>query len=754
MAVKKIITTILARRFSITFLAIWSCLILLSYTWNIHENYRGLYSKALVEAKTIFQHNLAYRRWNSMFGGVYAPVTAVNTPNPYVVGPQRDLMTMEGVQLTMINPFRMTKQAYDLMKLHSPELAVLNRTVSLNPLNSDNFPDEWERKALIAFEEGKGEVSEITTIEGHPYLRLLSPYVTEERCLKCHAHQGYDIGDVRGGMSIAVPMQPYYDAAESSRRIIGTTHLIIWLLGSMAIMLFSNGLRRYKAAIAKNEEKFRIVSEFAYNFEYWIDKEKKLAFISPSCERITGYSRREFEKHSKLLFEIIHPDDREAFKGHLEEFDEPVHDDIEYRIITKSGQERWLSHTCIPIYAEGEFLGRRGSNRDITDKKRLEEELIQAKKVECLGHFAGGVAHDFNNVLSSIATFTHLLLDEVDENNESAQDYINHIIIAAKLGRNLTSNLLSFGRKQIVRRREARLNAIITNIERLLRTLLHEDIELTVELTDTEAPVFVDAHQIEQILINLSTNARDAMPDGGVLKIASSLMLLDRPVEGSFGEIPAGSFMVLSVSDSGFGIPEQHLAGIFAPFYTTKDSCKGTGLGLSIIDNIVKEHEAYISVESRLNEGTTFSIYFRTVGDQVAAVADEAPKAEHPPGILLVDDDELIRKALKIFLENRGYNVFVAEDGDEALRQYVANRDEISLAILDVMLPKRNGREVFDSLRADNPNIKVLFVSGFTNDILTEQGIEAENLEFLHKPLDMELFSEKVKELVTEERKG
>lgn len=576
----------------------------------MHENYKATYSKAIIEAKTIFQHNLAYRRWNSMHGGVYAKVTEINQPNPYIVIGQRDIIAQDGAEYTMINPFQMTRQAYDLLKKQSPELAVYNRTVSLDPLNSENVPDEWEIKALEAFEEGKGAMSEITTINGLPYMRLMSPYITEDRCLGCHEHQGYDVGDVRGGMSISVPMQPYYDAAASTREIIVMTHMLLWMLGAVTITLLFVGLSKYQARIAKNEEKFRIVSEFAYNFEYWVNQNKKIAFISPSCERVTGYSRKEFLQKSHMFFDMIHPDDKGMFKNHLKEFDEPVHEDMEYRIVTKDGDVRWLSHVCSPIYVDGKFRGRRGSNRDITDNKLLEEDLIQAKKVESLGHFAGGVAHDFNNVLTSISTITQLLKGKIDKENTTLHEYINYITVASKLGQNLTSNLLLFGRRRTTNLEKSKLNGIITNIDNILRVLLTDEIDCAISLTDKEESVMVDPHQVEQVLINLATNARDAMPNGGQLAIETAAISFQKNRAGKFGDIPAGDYMTLSVSDTGSGINETDMATIFEPFYSTKASTKGTGLGLSIVDNIIKQHNAFIDIDSTLDKGTTFRIFF------------------------------------------------------------------------------------------------------------------------------------------------
>ncbi|OKY74109.1 MAG: hypothetical protein BM485_14950 [Desulfobulbaceae bacterium DB1] len=615
MDLKNIAKNAAEHRHGLYLLIVWTILIAASAIWNIHENYRGTYSKALIEAKTIFQHNLAYRRWNAMNDGVYVKVSDKTPPNPFILDDNRDLTTNEGELLTIINPFQMTRQAYDLLRIQSPELAVLNRTVSLDPVNPENTPDEWERKALLDFEKGNGEVSDITTIDGAPFMRLISPYVTEERCLKCHEHQGYEIGDIRGGMSVAVPMQPYLDAAGSAKKIIVMTHLFLWLLGTLAITLFFANFRKYKITIRQNEEKFRIVSEFAYNFEYWISETKEIRFISPSCERITSYSREDFLNSSQLMYDMVHPDDRVFLKNHLVDFKDPAHEDIEFRILTKDGDVRWLAHTCMPIHVDGKFLGRRGCNRDITADKKLKEELQQAKKVEEIGRFAGGIAHDFNNVLTSVLSLTSLLKSQIDPDKPQLQKIVNYILIATKLGQNLTSNLLMFGRKRTSNLTKLKLNEIVTNLESVIGSLLSDTITCSITLDDNERFVMIDQHQIEQILINLSINARDAMPAGGTLRISTRRETIEKAYSCRHGDIPRGDYMVLSVTDTGHGIAEEILAKIFQPFFSTKPDNKGTGLGLSIIHDIVQQHKGFIDVQSVLKQGTVFRVYFPALSD-------------------------------------------------------------------------------------------------------------------------------------------
>lgn len=636
---KNLSEKIWAGNYIYVFLALWTFLVIISVIWNLYRNGEETKERALIEANTIFEHNLAYRRWNTMNGGVYVKVSEKNQPNPYLVVPDRDLRTVDGQMLTLINPFRMTKQTYELLREQSP-LAPINRTVSLNPLNPDNTPDEWERNALTLFDSKKINMAyEVTKINGEPYMRLLRTYSVEEGCLKCHGIQGYKKGDIRGGMSIAIPMKPYYEAASVTRQVIITSHLILWILGSGIIILFSRGLRKYQE-----------------------------------------------------------------------------------------------------------------------NQKRLEEHLLQAQKMESLGRFACGVAHDFNNLLSAINGFTFLLQRKLENGraNEEILDYVNNIAMASKLGKNLTSNLLAFGRKQIVDKKPLKLNSVVKNISEVIKPLMSEDINVNVYLSEEEFFIYADQHQIEQIVINLCTNAKDAMAGGGDLIVQTKCVVFDEEYIGTVSNIPAGKYMILSVSDTGSGIDETNLKRIFEPFFSTKEPGRGTGLGLSIVYGIVSEHNGYIDVSTKKSEGTVFTIYFPVLEtDEPVHTLEE--KITYEPEdygykdgigktILIADDDFTTRKFLDLFLRQRGFNVIIAENGIDAINKFIDNKNSIDMAILDVLLPKKNGKEVFNYIKEIKPEIKVLFISGYTSDILTAKGIIDEDLDFLPKPIDVHLLINKLQE--------
>lgn len=741
----------ISKKYTFILAIIWTVLILISIAWNIYQTHKETEEKARIEARTIFEHNMAYRRWNTMHGGIYAPVTEKNQPNPYIVDPNRDVTTTNGMKLTLINPFRMTKQAYELLKEISP-MSAINRTVSLHSLNPDNEPDEWERKALIEFEKGHGETSEITTINNEPYMRILKPYITVDGCLKCHGFQGYKVGDIRGGMSIAIPMKPYYESEARTRNIIVVTHLLIWFVGIGGIVMLTQNIKRQQQRIAESESKFRTLSEFAHDWEYWVKENMEIVFMSPSCEHITGYAKEEFLKNPHLLCDIVHPEDKAVCHVHMKDFMAPQHEEMEFRIITKDGNVKWLSHVCGPIYVDNKFLGRRVSNRDISDRKKLEEQLIQSQKMESLGLLAGGIAHDFNNLLTAITGYSSMLQESLDDGSEKNKRYVQHVLNAAEKAQNLTSSLLTFSRKQIIKPSIIHLNEVIKNVSGILNRLIGEDIELRIKCSDVEFPVFGDANQIEQVVMNLATNARDAMPAGGVLSIETTPVMLDPEYVEAYGARP-GKYMMISISDTGMGIDKKDMAHIFDPFYTTKEKGKGTGLGLSMVYGIIKQHDGFINVYSEKSIGTTFKIYIPVTADMEdirKEIVEHKPEQDFRGNetILVAEDEESVREFLKDILDAYGYKTIIAVDGEDAIAKYKEYKDAVDMVMLDVVMPKKNGKEVYHFIKGMDPDIKTLFISGYTQDILTSKGIYEEGLEFIAKPLEIQGLMNKIRSIL------
>jgi len=403
----------------------------------------------------------------------------------------------------------------------------------------------------------------------------------------------------------------------------------------------------------------------------------------------------------------------------------------------KDGQLIHMSLTISPVYGpQGQVISASAVGRDITERARLEEQLRQSQKMEAIGQLAGGVAHDFNNILTAIIGFTSIVRMKMQP-GDPQRPLIEQILTSSDRAAQLTQGLLAFSRKQVLISKPVDLNIIVKSIERLLGRLIGEDIEFNTRLTDGSLIVMADAGQIEQVLMNLATNARDAMPSGGELSISTELKMLGTDYVETHGYGLPGAYALITVSDTGIGMDQATIGKIFEPFFTTKEPGKGTGLGLSMVYGIIKQHEGNISVYSELGKGTTFRILLPLVSMEVEDALSEADAT--PSGgtetLLLAEDDPDVRTMATMALTEAGYRVLGAVDGKDALETYKSHSKEIDLLILDVIMPKVGGKEVYDVVKATNPDAKILFMSGYTADALHKKGIFGAGVQFLAKPM-------------------
>jgi PAS domain S-box-containing protein len=381
--------------------------------------------------------------------------------------------------------------------------------------------------------------------------------------------------------------------------------------------------------------------------------------------------------------------------------------------------------------------------RDITERKKMDEEkqklqtqLLQVQKMESIGQLAGGIAHDFNNILAAIVGYGNIIQMKM-QTDDPLKVYMGQILAAAERAASLTQSLLAFSRKQTISPRNIDLNESIHNIEKFLSRIIGEDIVLSTSLSSETLTIFVDPTQIEQVMMNLASNARDAMPKGGRLMIETGLVMVDDEYVKTHGFASSGHYAVLTVSDTGEGMDEQTQKKIFDPFFTTKELGRGTGLGLAIVYGIVKQNNGYIDLYSEIGKGTTFKIYLPLAS--VRTVEDRTPEVQQPllggaETILLAEDNEIVRRLNRDMLREFRYTVIEAGDGEEALQKFRENQDRIRLLILDVIMPKKNGREVFEEVRRSNPNAKVIFTSGYPADLIQKEGVLEQGLHFLSKP--------------------
>lgn len=383
------------------------------------------------------------------------------------------------------------------------------------------------------------------------------------------------------------------------------------------------------------------------------------------------------------------------------------------------------------------------------EKKRLESQLYHAQKMEAVGLLAGGVAHDFNNIITAITGYAHLLCMKMETDNPF-RHYAEQITASSERAANLTQGLLAFSRKQVINPQPVNVNDIIKRVEKLLCRLIGEDIALISEATGEDLYVMADKGQLEQVLINLATNARDAMPDGGELRISTWAEHMDEQFIGIHGFGTPGDYVCISVCDTGIGMDDLTREKIFEPFFTTKEVGKGTGLGLAIVYGIVSQQNGHIMVSSGPGEGTSFRIFLPSTDERVEArgVDEQVLPALGSETLLIAEDDDDVRRFDAAILEQFGYRVFTAVDGADAMKKFLEYKDQIDLAVLDVVMPGKNGKEVHDLIQHIRPGARVIFTSGYTADIINRKGIVEGEFDFLEKPHSPLELLKKVREVL------
>jgi nitrogen-specific signal transduction histidine kinase/CheY-like chemotaxis protein len=386
---------------------------------------------------------------------------------------------------------------------------------------------------------------------------------------------------------------------------------------------------------------------------------------------------------------------------------------------------------------------------DITDLRKLQGQLLHSQKMEAVGQLAGGVAHDFNNILTIIMGYGSILLMNTGKDS-MLKTYVESILASAERATNLTQSLLAFSRKQSIKPKNIELNSVIKNVDKLLKRLIGEDVELKTRLSTTALPVFADPGQIEQSLINLAANARDAMPHGGSLLIQTEVLGVDGDLSGKFAHYKPGQYAVITVADTGIGMSLDTTERIFEPFFTTKEEGKGTGLGLSIVHGVITQHSGHIEVQSEPGKGTVFKMYLPLVSHQEERT--RAPVVHQPVGgsetVLVAEDNEPVRILVRNILSEYGYSILESADGREAVEKYMGTDHHVDLLLLDVILPKIDGKSVYEEIRKAKPDIKVLFMSGYTTDIIQKHGVAGHESNFLQKPIMPHILLGKVREIL------
>ncbi|MBS1114610.1 MAG: sensor hybrid histidine kinase [Nitrospirae bacterium] len=518
-------------------------------------------------------------------------------------------------------------------------------------------------------------------------------------------------------------------------------------------------LANQNEALKESEERLRMALTAANQGLYDLNIKTGEASVSPEYATMLGYDPAEFHETNARWIERLHPDDlervsetyRSYVRGEIPSYE------VECRQRTRTGDYKWILSLgkIVARDAEGNPLRMLGTHTDITERKlaaqekeRLEAQLLQAQKLESIGRLAGGVAHDFNNMLSVILGYAELIKSKLSDGHPLV-NYVSEIEKAGIRSRDLTRQLLAFSRKQIIEPRMLNPNDLISATQKSLVRLIGEDIDLCFYPGNDVGKIRFDPTQFDQILMNLAVNARDAMPEGGRLTIETANVYLDEDYSRKHLEFRPGHYVMLAVSDNGHGMDQKTLLHIFEPFFTTKEVGKGTGLGLATVYGIVKQNGGFIYVYSEPGQGTTFKIYIpRLMEDEKEGreKAGETQVAVSAGTVLLTEDDEMVRRMTAEMLEEIGYTVLVAKTPMEALSLCEKKDTPIDLLLTDVVMPGMKGTELRDKIEALRPGIKVMFMSGYTSNVIVHHGVLQEGVHFIQKPFKINDLSRKVRD--------
>ena len=516
--------------------------------------------------------------------------------------------------------------------------------------------------------------------------------------------------------------------------------------------------------LEESEKRYRLMvegSEEVFFFEH--DAEHRFTYLSPSVQPVLGYEPEELlgRPYETLL---IPGTDEEAVQERTATALKTGRSGGFYSttVRSRSGEAVVLEIVERPVIRDGTIVGLQGIARDISGKKKLEDQFRQAQKMEALGRLAGGVAHDFNNILTTILGQTQLFLDEQGDRFAEAGE-LHEVVKAAERARDLTRQLLAFSRQQFTQHRVVALNRELRDMEKMLGRLIGEDLELVADLAPDLQNIEVDPSQIHQVVLNLAVNAKDAMPGGGTLRLTTRNVDLEPDAVDDLGEpVQAGHYVMLAVSDTGHGMDEATRRSAFEPFFTTKEQGKGTGLGLATVYGIVEQSRGHIRVRSEPGVGTTFEIYLPRVdapvedgsGAEGEATLARERLASGTETILVAEDEDAVRALIAKVLRKRGHTVLEARNGREAIRLAEEAGGTVHLLLTDVVMPEMGGRELAERTRTMHPEIRVMFMSGYTSDEVVRRGISDAEVAFLEKPFAPAVLAARVREVLDGEGGG
>jgi PAS domain S-box-containing protein len=501
-------------------------------------------------------------------------------------------------------------------------------------------------------------------------------------------------------------------------------------------------LKQAEEALQESEQRLELALKGADLALWDRDLQTGKLVVNQRWAHMLGYMPDEIELHGRFWEQRIHPEDEPRVMAILEAHlaGNTTFYEAEYRLQAKSGEWRWILDRGKVVERDKNHQPLRitGTHLDITERKRLEEQLLHAQKMEAIGRLAGGIAHDFNNILTVIGGICELILDKLAYDDILLRQDVEQVKQAQERAASLTRQLLAFSRKQMLQPQVLNLNTLLANLDRMLRRLIGEDINLVTVLEQGLGQAKADPSQIEQVVLNLAVNARDAMPTGGRLIIETANVYLSEAYSSQYVDVTPGPYVMLAMTDTGLGMDPETKARIFEPFFTTKERGKGTGLGLSTVHGIINQSGGHIWVYSEPGQGTTFKIYLPQVELDVHQTELEQSEATPTQGaeiILLVEDEQMVRELVRRMLAAAGYTVLEASYGGEAIQICRQQTGRIDLLLTDVILPTgMSGHDLAEQLKTEYPPLKVLYMSGYADNAIVHHGVLDPDVAFLQKP--------------------
>lgn len=577
------------------FASFWTIIIILSLSWNIARQKNEIIEVATNEANTIFEKDLVYYRWATSHNGVYVPVTSDTNPNPYLehLSGLSGLSgtTDTGLPLTLVNPEYMIRQVYEMSRgSRSP----LGHITSLDPIRPENAADPWESDALESFEKGESQVVSVEQIDGIPYLRLMRPMITEFGCLKCHEQQGYEVGDIRGGISVAVPMNLLFSLYRKNILVLTLAHIPLWLLGLAGIFVSSHRITQSMREREEAEAKTRSIINNMLDGLVTIKRDGTIESLNTAACQI--FECEPGETLGRNITKLIH------FPGMGEAAGPPSVPDIsnfvgaqkELTGVRPNGSTFPLeiSLSEMPTEHDSLFIA---TVRDITEEKIRKSEALRTGQLAAIGELAAGVAHEINNPINGIINYTQILLDNAnDKYDETDKDFLARIIKEGERIAVIVGNLLSFARQRDVVEEVSMKEIVEDSISLLMHRIQKNGIHITVDIPDNLPMIKGNPQQLQQVLVNLMTNSIYALDQRYPEMCPEKKLEIRCRMKTAVGK----EYLCTMVTDWGIGIPQEIINRIFDSLFTTKPPGKGTGLGLSISKGLVRDHHGFLSIES------------------------------------------------------------------------------------------------------------------------------------------------------------